>query len=724
MAQDIKIIVNNDTFKHLDTNWRHYTVKNGIQLLSLCPTMDLQAFVTDANQLYVCRRNGHIIWELKRDETVTALCWHFKGEMLAVGYGNGEIELLEVVNGRTAEKIQTGSTGRITSIAWSVQQKSRKPSLQDLSFDATVNLPLLGALPSSSLRDCVFSSKVLVEHLATDKMNLNPNREIELMSVFDDHGYRLANMFGTYKIGQLSDSNAALKINQPISHACSRETAHHYLVSLEKGNAVLKTLYMPLLETSPQHLVEVATLSTRMQYLVKYISETSDAMYEEYKNFQSTQQKVTNMFETINSKNPDRVHLSPQAELYQFYMTGIPSWFLREWLADRLADRGLKSWEKKLVNSYRELSRLVIEHLLPACERLTVYLNILRGKASWGVIKGSSLLDTRLLDDCIVKLCFIHASASKLLLVIQAEEQYFTDFINWLIYALAELTSVEPRSVPPQQHINQAGNIVHYIKSVLFKSEVELFFHSIQDTSVFDLKSENVVPDSTELFSYKDESTSPPLNYLTQKLTDAFNLTLNYPSSICQRQWQLTSSIVLGKATDNLQVRFQTFSTKTVQEEYTLLFVPESEFAVVLYSSLTDHALKPYALAKFTLDEGALLESIPANERASISSGGDSVRILDATFVKSSVLILVRCHSYSVLAQFSVDQLLKQTIAEGTTELISPEFPVQTIYSIKGATVFNGSFLPELFKYCANVDRASGILVSKDRKHYRLFAVD
>lgn len=68
--------------------------------------MDLLAFVSDSNEIVLNRLSGQRVWLVSAhlcstsDYEVTALTWRPDGKVLAIGYNTGDIQYLDVNDGK------------------------------------------------------------------------------------------------------------------------------------------------------------------------------------------------------------------------------------------------------------------------------------------------------------------------------------------------------------------------------------------------------------------------------------------------------------------------------------------------------------------------------------------------------------------------------------------------------------------------------------------------
>lgn len=94
----------------MDSGDKHFTqladkaLTADVKIATWCPTMDLLALSTADGQLCLHRLNWQRLWAVSPESAVTSLCWRPDGKVLACGYEDGYISLLDVENGETMQR--------------------------------------------------------------------------------------------------------------------------------------------------------------------------------------------------------------------------------------------------------------------------------------------------------------------------------------------------------------------------------------------------------------------------------------------------------------------------------------------------------------------------------------------------------------------------------------------------------------------------------------------
>jgi anaphase-promoting complex subunit 4 len=84
-----------------------------------------------------------------------------------------------------------------------------------------------------------------------------------------------------------------------------------------------------------QYLFQLASTSTRVQALLRYIQETVVALETEFKTMNDLAQRYVNIIDEDVQKQGSEVSL----EFFELLVTGVPSEVLKEWLVDVLTER-------------------------------------------------------------------------------------------------------------------------------------------------------------------------------------------------------------------------------------------------------------------------------------------------------------------------------------------------------------------------------------------------
>ncbi|WBW75483.1 anaphase-promoting complex, platform subcomplex scaffold subunit Apc4/Cut20 [Schizosaccharomyces osmophilus] len=692
-------------FNYHEENGRIETIRDGLRKASLCPSMELLAVITNGNRLIAFRNTGQRIWDVGFEGLkATALCWHQDGHLLVVGFESGELKFVDSSSGHVVEQRHASRNIPITMITWKVEDSSTFFNQPDFSLDPISYMPLLGTLPSSSKGERIFSSKAIVEFFKSSNPERSKSQKIELLSVLDEEGIRHINMFSSYKIGEGDSLHSALNMKLPKSHHICRQMAYHVLHCSDQGHSSLQTLHMPLLEKGLRNIVDIATMSTKMQLFVRYIEETVDAMYEEFKNIVKAENSLRNSFTQIFEKHKNDT-FSPELELYQFIMNGLPTPILKEWLTERVGDRVLKNWEKLIVNACRSLSVFCQEFVIPASERLGILLNLIRGKAIWGVMKGDSLLDPKLIDDCMSSLSSLQTISFTFLSSLQKENAEMKRYVSWLNYAMHEFVTTEPATIPPQDIVDHIQDCVRYIRNSLMHSQLTSYFVAAENSQ----ETKNSKPSSS---TFQD---------VINALRLSFDVIFSYPSLACRSQWTKTANIKLLQGNDWLVSACLFQSKPETSIEKSIYYKKNLPGIYIWQCNLQNGQMLPSFCCHFELDASYILQIDQQNTA--------SANVLDAkVYPSNALIILAEYQNKIIMCEVSIEKIPFIPIDKSICEMGKlPEYvntiPIIPVRDTVWTHSFNDNFSPSRFDYIEQDTASYGIVYSEETQKYRWFNI-
>ncbi|KAF8535008.1 anaphase-promoting complex, cyclosome, subunit 4-domain-containing protein [Trichophaea hybrida] len=541
-------------------------VREGLAAWS--PLLDLIAIATTGENVYLYRMNGQRVWgvthKLGNKVTVEELRWRPDGKMLALGYSDGSTRIYDVNNGKAIHCITSEASGfgKITCLGWVdnhsrlnvpgrriPETKSAECTPQALfDLDIGVMLPRLSVLPSSAGPESTFTSKTTLDALINAVTKGGEGSHLDVLLIAEEGGKILLNVFESFLIGTMDLSSLTHQLepgSKLIRHAASFDLSTHSLLLHEpKMNHLLfSTMDILFIQQFGQYLFQLASTSTRVQALIRYMRETVTTIETEFKIMNDLTQK----FVGIIAEDAENVGSEVGLEFFEFLVTGGPSPTLKEWLMDTLTERGQKRWEKSSVNGYETLRRLVHENLLPTCERLSVLFCRLRGLARWkesGSPLGLEPDDfTRCLEVVSAITLYVHEFLSK----VNKELDLYKAFMNWLRYALDQLSTViniddKPTEDPQVDTLKVAEFVGNYIKK---SSLLPFLARNIQPKlSTYKERGESII----ELYSKNEKSVAVPgFMDLAEYLEGLCKTVFSKPQQSMREQLRLSRPVLISE---------------------------------------------------------------------------------------------------------------------------------------------------------------------------------
>ena len=279
----------------------------------------------------------------------------------------------------------------------------------------------------------------------------------------------------------------SFKVIQHVAHPSS--TVHTLLVqtvSLKKEEGLhaiaLDLNFIP--QTSPRYLSTLATKSTQLLNLLRYLKQISIHLSIELRGaFDLPSRFIRNIDESLAESSEGQVDFVIAA--FQLVVTGQCSGELREWLVDDMGERNLKRWEKASLYGMETIRRLVHECLLPALERCQVVISRLGGLASFSKSAQVLGLESKTLDKVADTVECLSLLSHYLLKTVGKELKQFTAFMKWLrlevdIQGLERENAGEPGSERQDELYMQRDEIdvktvLDFIRGTLRKSSLTEF---------------------------------------------------------------------------------------------------------------------------------------------------------------------------------------------------------------------------------------------------------
>eukprot|EP00058_Branchiostoma_floridae_P023512 XP_002609002.1 hypothetical protein BRAFLDRAFT_124012 [Branchiostoma floridae] len=297
------------------------------------PKMDLLALANTQGEVWLHRLNWQRVWTLSpptgttEGQGVTGLAWRPDGQVLGVGYQNGQVVLCDV---EKAEVLHTSTLShpvscmtwqeaedkhRVTSAPVHVDQSSSPVSSPATPQDTAADfLPRLTPLPKGySATDKANSEEEIVE----DNKRLSSQTRLNILVVGDEGGRLLS----------VTLSSDLQCLSAVVQHQASADTSQ------------------------PEHTI---CLTTYMENTLRSMSEAWEDILLEMDN------KLAKFAETIDNKDPD---WQVSDEFLQLLMWGKASPELQSFLLNTLTEKGLKKLGLSIDNSYSNIEKLVLNHL-------------------------------------------------------------------------------------------------------------------------------------------------------------------------------------------------------------------------------------------------------------------------------------------------------------------------------------------------------------------------
>ncbi|KAJ6156202.1 Anaphase-promoting complex subunit 4 [Penicillium chrysogenum] len=479
------------------------------QSVAYCPTMDLIALATEDEELRVFRLNGQRVFggsfggdpylgEDEEDGEIRGMAWKGNGHLLAVACGDGSLRIIKeqpnpknptpkamcvgwgvnFTDSKAAQRHLHESAGQISvddllspgvypSKAGAMLKADLPRELALLDIESS--LPKLSTLPATGGEDDVFSSRASLDAIFHSSKDTNDS--VDVLSVGFDDGtvhLRIFDCFeiGSFPVGSFPRSTHAL-LTSPVNGGA-------------RGPLELVTMDLRFITKSGRYLSLLASKTTQLQNLLRYIGQVQRQIEIEWKN---AQELPARFLRSVNEELQEKCQCDFITAIYHLVVTGHCFEPMKEFLTDIVGERGHKRWDKAVSGGYENIRRLTHECLLPALERSQVLLSRLVGLSRFHKLSDVLGLDTTKLNAIVETLDCLHLLAHRVLTHANEELGQFAAFSRWLRYEIHVLNS-EPLSqtleeLQEKRDLFDVPPTVKYIKGALIKSALRNFIRQL-----------------------------------------------------------------------------------------------------------------------------------------------------------------------------------------------------------------------------------------------------
>lgn len=312
------------------------------------------------------------------------------GRLLAVACGDGSVRIISAYSGKTVhhypayEKKQEEQSGsdqktpsKVTCLGWGINFTDSKAaqkhlegaagqiSLEDLLtpgihpskgaailkadlprelalLDIESSLPKLSTLPATGAEDDVFSSRASIDAIFHSSVKDNSDSVDVLFVGFDDGSVhlRIFDCFeiGSFPIGESIGVAGSCQILRYVSHPLS--STHALLASSANGQPPgplnLITLDLRFITKSGRYLSLLASKTTQLQNLLRYIGQVQKQIELEWKN---AQELPARFLRSVNQDLQEQCQCDFTTAIYHLVVTGHCFEPMKEFLVDIVGER-------------------------------------------------------------------------------------------------------------------------------------------------------------------------------------------------------------------------------------------------------------------------------------------------------------------------------------------------------------------------------------------------
>ena len=323
--------------------------------------------------------------------------------------------------------------------------------------------------------------------------------EVDVLLTGLDDGTVYIRIFDCFEIGKIditSSLNKESKTCKVLQHVAHPLSSTHALIVQSQTKINDDQLHIIALDlnfipqTSPYYLSTLATKTTQLLNLLRYLTQLSTHLSIELRGaFDLPGKFIRNINETL-AQNPDGP-LDFVTAAYQLVVTGECSDEFRDWMVEEVGERNLKRWEKASTVGMESIRKLAHECLLPALERCQIVLSRLEGLSRFAKSAQVLGLDIQSLKRVMDTVDCLNLLGHYLLQTVGKEIKQFTAFIKWLRLEI-EIQGLEKENAggPGSERLDEVcmrkdeldvRAVLDYIQGVMDKSGMTAFVRPSRD---------------------------------------------------------------------------------------------------------------------------------------------------------------------------------------------------------------------------------------------------
>ena len=359
-------------------------------------------------------------------------------------------------------------------------------------LDLEPSLPKISTLPSGGTVDDIFSTRASLDSLFRP-FDPRADEAVDVMVVGTSDGNIHLSIYDSFVVGAFPSPIRASRAasNVLVSHASHKAYSVHGLLLKSTSTLVRGLSFVPMdlrfITSRKDHLSLLASRSTALQNLLRYVNQVKELMTTEYNTSRDLPSKfIRNVDDTFFESGKG---WSIVPALYHQVVTGHTLPEVKEWLGD-VGERGYKRWDKAVSTSLNNLRSLIHKKLIPTLTRIALILSRLHGLALYHsptaqspTTLGFSAPQLALLLDTVASLTLV---AEHMLTAVVDEIDIFATFTEWF---KNEMYRVIIDKLPTEEQLEKESNINHskvlmYIQNSLVNSKLKHFFGEVTEEEV------------------------------------------------------------------------------------------------------------------------------------------------------------------------------------------------------------------------------------------------
>ncbi|KAK8233790.1 anaphase-promoting complex, cyclosome, subunit 4-domain-containing protein [Phyllosticta capitalensis] len=390
----------------------------------------------------------------------------------------------------------------------------RQPDLQKLGIatdlpdqialidvqDVLPKFPVIPAPPatpmqmmSKSSSSDAFSSQQSIDAIFHSQ-HLRDHNSVDVLLVGSEDGSLSPTLYDSLEIGGMRlPGNWSLSNTRPLLTASHPYSCSHLSLMEVKDEQsqnvrlALIPLTLRFIPTTGIYLHLIASKTAQLQSLLMYLRASLRTIIAYFHHARDLPSRfMMSIDETLASKGEPNLVQS----LYHLATTGHCPKTIKEWLTDELTENGHKRWDHAATQGYTKVLEMTHENLLPALDRCSIVVSMLRGLASY--TGSSSIINVAPQDltEILDTVRSLRLLGHNILVYAGEERRQFVEFSKWLRHEI-DTQAAEPAPQATEETEKDAGvdfgQLFAYIQRTLKESRLTPFLRRQQDLGDFRL---------------------------------------------------------------------------------------------------------------------------------------------------------------------------------------------------------------------------------------------
>ncbi|CAH1388695.1 unnamed protein product [Nezara viridula] len=408
---------------------RHMASK--IELMVWSNKMDLLALSNVKGEVTLHRLSWQRVWTLSppgEDISVNGIAWRPDGQVIAIGYSNGIVLIVDVENKDIVHKNNYSTSENescsISSICWLEEKSSLTGTncsnlIQENAADFLPRLPPIsrtfGSINEESNENLEDTKKVSCQ------------KELNFLVVGFTSGKLFVTVFGLFECGiiHLPDD---LKSNAiPVAVEISADLKNIFVL-VSNGNCLKLIVYDSyVLNSYCKEIYALAYKHGQIMSLMDYLDNTMHAVCEAYENI-----LLLDMESKLSHYADSMPEGTVSADFLELLMFGHMTDSLESFLLHDLTDKGIKKLRHSIELSHSNIQKLVLKHVQAVGQSIAFHLSELKGMARYTERFQVLGVDEPMVTKSFSEVGSFLVKANEVLLVIDESMKKYKALFKWL----------------------------------------------------------------------------------------------------------------------------------------------------------------------------------------------------------------------------------------------------------------------------------------------------